>query len=77
MKEPKLPKAPKAKAAPRMRVSDLNLRRASERILGQSLVSSEIEYVQRTLGISATQQQIDDQVVAVRRLPWSSIVLPD
>ncbi len=34
-------------------------------------------YVQRILGTSATQQEIDDHVVAVRRLPWTSIVIPD
>ena len=73
----KTEKTPKVKASPRLRVSDLNLKKASQRILGQSLVSSEMEYVQRTLGASATQQEIDEQVSAVRRLPWSSIVLPD
>ena len=70
-------KTPKAKPAPRFRVSDLNLRKASQRLLGQSLVSSEMEYVQRTLGQSATQQEIDDSVLAVRKLPWSSIVVAD
>jgi hypothetical protein len=75
-------KAPKVKAvreprAPRMRVSDLNLRRASERLLGHTLVSTEMQYVQRVLGASATQQEIDDNVMAVRRLPWTDIVVPD
>jgi hypothetical protein len=70
-------KAPKEKASPRLRVTDLNLRKAAERILGQRLVSTEMQYVQRTLGISATQEQIDEHVVAVRRLPWASIVVPE
>jgi hypothetical protein len=70
-------KALKAKASPRLRVTDLNLRKAAQRLLGQSLVSSEMLYVQRILGTSATQQEIDDHVVAVRRLPWTSIVIPD
>ncbi|HUF26085.1 MAG TPA: hypothetical protein VMM18_03790 [Gemmatimonadaceae bacterium] len=70
-------KAAKTKASPRLRVTDLNLRKASERLLGQSLVSSEMQYVQRVLGASATQHEIDEHVVAVRRLPWTSIVVPD
>ena len=68
-------KAPKAKASPRLRVTDLNLKKASVRLLGQSLVSTEMQYVQRLLGGMATQQQIDDQVLAVRNLPWASIAV--
>jgi hypothetical protein len=41
------------------------------------LVSTEISYVQRVLGASATQQQLDEKVLAVRRMPWASIALPD
>jgi len=70
-------KTPKVKAPPRLRVSELNLRKASERLLGQHLVSSEMHYVQRNLGTTATQQQIDEHVIAVRSLPWSSIVVPE
>ena len=70
-------KTPKPKAAPRLSVTDLNLRKASLRLLGQTLVSTEMHYVQRTLGPSATQQQIDEHVLAVRRLPWTSIVVAD
>ncbi len=33
--------------------------------------------VQRTLGASSTQQDIDATVIAVRKLPWSSIVVPE
>ncbi|HVR44081.1 MAG TPA: hypothetical protein VMS56_11635 [Thermoanaerobaculia bacterium] len=65
------------KKSPRVRVTNLNLRKAAERLLGQSLVCTEIEYVQRMLGGSATQQEMDDNVLAVRRLPWESIVVPD
>ncbi|HSP36099.1 MAG TPA: hypothetical protein VLU46_17440 [Thermoanaerobaculia bacterium] len=70
-------KAPKAKASPRLHVSDLNLSRASKRLLGQNLVSTEMQYVQRHLGTTATQQEIDDQVLNVRRLPWASIAVAD
>ena len=62
---------------PKLRVTDLNLRKTAQRLLGQKLVSPEIQYIQRTLGVSATQQQIDDNVMAVRRLPWTTIVVPD
>ena len=70
-------KEPKVKASPRLRVTDLNLRKASQRLLGQTLVSTEMQYVQRVLGTSATQQEIDDNVLAVRALPWTSIVVPE
>ena len=70
-------KAPKAKSIAKLRVTDLTLRKTAERLLGQKLVSAEMQYVQRTLGVSATQQQIDDQVVAVRALPWASVFIAD
>ena len=70
-------KATKVKPSPRLRVTDLNLKKASQRLLGQNLVSTEMAYVQRTLGASATQQEIDDNVLAVRRLPWASIAVED
>ena len=58
-------------------VTDANLRKAAVRLLGQPLVSSEVQYVQRTLGNTASQQEMDDTIVAVRKLPWAKIVLPD
>jgi hypothetical protein len=58
-------------------VSELNIRKAALRLLGQKLVSPEVQYIQRTLGASAPQEEIDRNVVAVRTLPWASIVLPD
>lgn len=61
----------------KMTVSETNLKKAAIRLLGQKLVSPEVQYIQRTLGGSATQQQLDDQVLAVRKLEWSKIVLPD
>ena len=58
-------------------VTETNLRKSAARVLGQRLVSTEVHYIQRTLGTSATQQEIDASVVAVRKLPWASIVVPD
>jgi hypothetical protein len=58
-------------------VSEANLRKAASRLLATKLVSTEIAYVQRTLGTSATQDDLDAKVLAVRALPWSSIVQPD
>ncbi|HSP16337.1 MAG TPA: hypothetical protein VLV78_16435 [Thermoanaerobaculia bacterium] len=58
-------------------VSETNLRKTAVRVLGQRLVSTEIAYIQRTLGSSATQQEIDATVLAVRKMPWASIVAPD
>ncbi|HEX2122390.1 MAG TPA: hypothetical protein VHL59_12175 [Thermoanaerobaculia bacterium] len=58
-------------------VSSANIAKAAARLLSQRLVSTEIDYIQRTLGASSTQETLDATVVAVRQLPWSSIVVPD
>jgi len=58
-------------------VSDLNLKKASIRLLGQSLVSNEVLYIKRKLGANATQEQMDENVVAVRALPWAKIAITD
>jgi hypothetical protein len=68
--------APKAREK-KMPVSATNIAKAAARLLTQRLVSTEIDYIQRTLGASSTQQQIDANVLAVRRMPWASIVVPD
>ncbi len=58
-------------------VSESNLRRAASRLLSSRLFSTEIEYIQRVLGPSATQKQLDDKVLEVRQMPWSAIVSSD
>jgi carbamoylphosphate synthase large subunit len=58
-------------------VSELNLRKAATRLLATKLVSTEIAYIQRELGSSATQEDLDAKVVKVREMPWSSIVEPE
>lgn len=72
-------KTPKIKSeeSKRVPVSETNLRKAATRLLTSSLVSTEIDYVQRKLGNSATQQDIDANVLAVRKLAWSAIVVAD
>ena len=55
-------------------VTEGNVARTALRLLSQKLVSTEVEYVQRVLGHSATQEQLDAQVIAVRKMPWASIV---
>jgi hypothetical protein len=70
-------KAKKPIELKRIPVSETNLRKAASRLLGQGvLVSTEVQYVQHILGTSATQAQIDEKVMAVRRMEWSTIVLP-
>ncbi len=69
----KLPRERKS----RIPVSELNIRKAATRLLGVKLVSTEIFYVQRVLGTSATQEEVDAKVVAVRGLPWASIAEAD
>ena len=61
----------------RIPVSELNLRKAAARLLTSKLVSPEIHYIQRELGSTATQEDLDAKVVAVRAMPWASIVVPD
>ena len=58
-------------------VSELNLRKAATRLLTSGLVSTEVAYIQRVLGNTATQEDVDAKVIAVRALPWSSIVEAD
>ena len=66
----------KTKAA-KVVVSELNLRKAAARLLGGSLVCTEVSYIQRELGTRATQEELDAKVVAVRKMPWASIVVPE
>ncbi|HYI08380.1 MAG TPA: hypothetical protein VEK57_04860 [Thermoanaerobaculia bacterium] len=70
-------KAKKKVELKRIPVSETNVRKAAIRLLPQSLVSTEIQYVQHVLGTSATQAQIDEKVLAVRQMEWSTIVLPE
>ena len=59
-------------------VSETNLRKTALRVLnGQRLVSTEVAFIVRTLGAKATQQVLDDTVLQVRKMPWTSIVLPE
>lgn len=57
-------------------VSERNLQNAAVRLLPKHnrLVSSEVDYLRRVLGDKATQREIDEKVMLVRRLPWSEIV---
>jgi hypothetical protein len=72
-KKPAVPKV----VSKRVSTSETNLMKAGQRILSQRLVSTEIEYLQRTLGATATQEDIDTKVGEVRKMKWSSIALPD
>jgi hypothetical protein len=67
----------KDEAKSRIKVSELNLRKAAARLLGGTLVCTEVSYIQRSLGTTATQEEVDAKVVAVRKMPWASIVVPD
>jgi hypothetical protein len=58
-------------------VSETNIGKAAMRLLGMRLVSPEVIYLQRTLGAKATQQELDDNVLAVRKLPWAKIAVAD
>ena len=58
-------------------VSELNVTKTAARLMTTKLVSTEIAYVQRVLGATATQAQLDEKVLAVRQMPWSSIAIAD
>ena len=75
----KKPRAVRAKAGEEKRVpvSEGNIRKTALRLLQQNLVSTEIQYIQRVLGASATQQDIDSNVIAVRKMVWASIAPAD
>ena len=76
--EPAQKVAPKVKVREKkLPVSAGNITKAATRLLTHRLVSTEIDYVQRTLGTSSTQETLDATVLAVRKLPWSSIVVPE
>lgn len=63
----------------RVTVSEQILQRAAARLLPHAavLVSPEIHYLQRILGSSSSQAEIDENVMAVRKLPWTTINIPD
>jgi hypothetical protein len=67
----------KAAREAKIAVSDSNITKSAMRLLAQRLVSTEVHYVQRTLGTKATQTALDAQILAVRKLPWASIVVPE
>jgi hypothetical protein len=77
VKAVKAVKAAKTPATPKVSVSEPNLRKAAARLLATKLVSAEVAYLQRELATSVTQEELDKQVLAVRKLPWASIVIPD
>ncbi len=62
---------------PKLQVSELNLKKTAMRVLGQKLVSNEVMYIQHRLGATATQQELDDHVLAVRKLPWAKIAITE
>lgn len=70
-------KPAKSIANPRVPVSETNLKKAASRLLKSALVSTEIAYIQRTLGSTATQDEVDASVTGVRALPWAKIVEAD
>lgn len=61
----------------RMAVSESNLKKTATRLLSSALVSTEISYIQRVLGPTATQVELDDKVLAVRKMPWASLVVEE
>jgi hypothetical protein len=61
----------------RMPVSATNINKAALRLLPQRLVSTEIDYILRTMTSTSTQDEIDASVLGVRKLPWSTIAVAE
>ncbi|MBK5259353.1 MAG: hypothetical protein JJE51_07150 [Thermoanaerobaculia bacterium] len=57
-------------------VSERSLQTAAVRLLPRhnKLVSTEVIYLRRVLGDKATQLEIDEKILLVRKLPWREIV---
>ena len=68
---------PKARESKKISITEGTVLKAGTRLLAVNLVSTEIAYVQRTLGATATQEALDAKVIAVRSMPWTSIVVGD
>lgn len=64
------------RASKAIAVSERNLQSAAVRLLPRhnKLVSTEVDYLRRVLGDRATQGEIDEKVLAVRKLPWSKLL---
>lgn len=68
---------PRAVREATLNVCESTLRKTAIRVLnGQRLVSPEVDYIMRTLGTKATQQELDTMVLRVRKMPWASILPP-
>lgn len=69
-------KTMKMKAPKRVTVTERSLQNAAARLLPKTkkLVSTEVDYIRRVLGDSATQVEIDEKVITVRKMPWSTLV---
>lgn len=72
------PMIPIQKTKKLVTVSERNLQSAATRLLPKHnrLVSTEVEYLRRVLPEKATQVEIDEKVLLVRKLPWAEIA-PD
>lgn len=73
----KTPATETARKPAKVAVSEANLTKAASRLLSTKLVSTEVAYLQRVLGTTTTQAELDETVVAVRRMPWASIVVAE
>jgi hypothetical protein len=64
---------------PRVVVNAMSLQRAAARLLTKAgkLVTPEISYLLQILGTRSTQEEIDENVVAVRKMPWHTFAPAD
>lgn len=58
-------------------VNETSITKAAVRLLGQRLVTPESAYVRSKLSATATQTELDESILAVRKLPWAKIAKYD
>ena len=61
------------KRVAKIAVTENNLMKAAIRLLGQRRVSPEAAYVRSKLAPTVTQQELDETILAVRKLPWAKL----
>ncbi|MFN2239717.1 MAG: hypothetical protein ABR524_10025 [Thermoanaerobaculia bacterium] len=69
------PKPVKAVRERKVAVTERILQHAAVRLISTPLVSVEISYLQKHLGNTETETNINEAVASVRRLPWATVAM--
>ena len=59
-------------------LNETSIRKAAARLLPVGpIVSTEVQYLLRTMNGSVSEEQLDASILAVRKMPWAQIVEPE